>query len=662
MKQSSGAFVAQTLLSAASTLVSTHGGVVKRLEKRRRVGPNGHQSWGATEDERAPSVDTNVDVASMSACATLLLALVFAAGLQAQTPTFRPLHVSTAGQILDDSGKLVALRGLNRSATGSGNADAATTDADYAAQNQLLSMNVVRIFVNAAWWTNNVQVPIANQTYQVYIDALIQRAKKYGNYVLILKAGQFPDAPCGADGKNCPATNQGDLNCTASGSPTSAVCLAQDTGGTYIDTAFTFWAAFAKKYAADPAVLYDTWEDMHGIDGNTWSNGQNQLIAAIRTYSPQSLIFVGDTGTAFESIVQGALRDLAWSNLVWNFHLYTASTGTCTEPASARYTNWPQNFDPLLSYAQQHGHAAAITEWGGCNDPEPYHTNITSYAQSHSLALVYFDSSNLITGSGSAAQLTATGTKVKTAFSAIAAGGPGKVTSVSSADGSLTLAPEAIAEAFGSNLATKLEVATGVPLPTNIGGTTVAVTDAGGIVRQAELFFVSPTQVNYQIPPGVAAGTAVVTVSLNGDPVSTGTVPIAAVSPGLYTATADGKGVAAALAVTFHADGTSAFVYTFQCTSATSCTPLPIDLGLTTDTVVLELFGTGIRGRSSLANVTCKIGTTTVPVQYAGAQFGYVGLDQVNITLPKTFRGTGAANVALTVDGQAANVVAISFK
>jgi len=120
--------------------------------------------------------------------------------------------------------------------------------------------------------------------------------------------------------------------------------------------------------------------------------------------------------------------------------------------------------------------------------------------------------------------------------------------------------------------------------------------------------------------------------------------------------------VASAIAVTFHADGTQAFVFTFQCASATSCTPLPIDLGLNTDQVFLYLYGTGIRGRSSLANVTCMIGSTTVPVQYAGLAPGSVGEDQVNILLPKSFKGAGAVNVALTVDGQAANVVAISFK
>jgi uncharacterized protein (TIGR03437 family) len=583
----------------------------------------------------------------------IMIALFLAAALQAQTPSFRPLHVSAAGIILDDTGKPVLLRGLNRSATGSGNADANATDQDYAAQNQLLSMNLVRIFVNANWWSNNVQVPIANLKYQDYVDLLIQRAKKYGNYVLVLKAGQFPDLPCGADGKNCPVPNQGDLNCQANAS----VCAAQDTTGTNIDTAFTFWAAFAKKYASDPAVLYDTWEDMHGIDSNTWSNGQNQLIAAIRTYSPQSVIFVEDTGTVFESIVSAALPDLVWSNIVWNFHLFTASSGSCTEPASPRFANWPANFDPLVSYAQQHGHAVAIAEWGGCNDPEPYHTNITAYAKAHSVALAYFDSGNVI-ASGA---LTTIGAKVAQAYTAIATSGPGTVTSVSSVDGSAPLAAEAIASGYGVNLATQTQQAAVIPLPINLGGTSVLVTDSNGISRSAELFYASSTQVNYEVPPGVAAGTAKVTVSVNGDPVAFGTARIAAIAPGLYTATSDGKGVAAAVVVTVHANGTQSLASTFQC-SAAGCTAVPIDLGLDSDLVVLELFGTGIRGRSALAGVTCKIGSSTLPVAYAGPQTVFVGLDQVNVTLPKSLRGGGSQTVLLTVDGQTANAVNLTFK
>ena len=434
--------------------------------------------------------------------------LFLASALLAQTATFRPLHSSAGGIILDDSGKPVLLRGLDRSATGSGNADATAGDQDYAAQNQLLSMNLVRIFVNANWWNNNVQVPIANVTYQSYIDTLIQRAKKYGNYVLILKAGQFPDAPCGANGQNCPAPNQGDLNCQANAS----LCTAQDTTGNNIDAAFTFWNNFARKYATDPAVLYDTWEDMHGIDNNTWSNNQNELIAAIRTYTPQSLIFVEDTGTAFESIAAGTLPDLAWSNIVWNFHIYNASTAACTEPASPRYANWSQNFDPLVNYAQQNGHAVAITEWGGCNDSEPYHTNITSYAKTHSIVLAYFDSSNLITQSGGSFQLTAVGSKVAQAFSAIAAGGSNPapvITLVANAFGDTPLiAPNTWVEIKGTNLAPAGDSRIwqgadffGGQMPVQLDGVSQTVNG-----KSAYVYYVSPTQVNILTPPDAIQG------------------------------------------------------------------------------------------------------------------------------------------------------------
>jgi uncharacterized protein (TIGR03437 family) len=587
---------------------------------------------------------------------TIVILLVLLAAFTLQAQTFPPLHVSPAGFILDNTGKPVILRGLNRSGTGSGNAEATSTDAEYASQNNLLSMNVVRLFVNATWWTNNVMVPIAAQPYQTYIDGLIQRAEKYGNYVVVLKAGNFPDAPCGASGTNCPAPNQGDINCAAN----AALCAAQDTTGNNIDAAFAFWDAFSQKYASDPAVLYDTWEDMHGIDNGTWSNGQNQLIGAIRTNNPQALIFVEDTGTAFEAIVAGTLPDLSWSNLAWNFHLYAGPAGTCTETASPRIANWPKNIDPLVAYAQAQGHAVAITEWGGCNDSDPYHTNITTYAQAHSIALVYFDSTYLLTPSGSNFQLTATGTKVAASYKSIAAGGPGVVTSVTSTDGRSTLAPESIASAFGANLAPSMQQAQSIPLPTVLGGTTVLVTDANGIARYGDLFYVSPTQVNYEVPPGVAPGKASVTVAVNGDPVAFGTITLAAVAPGIYTADSTGKGVAAGFAYTLHPDGTNSLATIVQCNAGGVCTAVPIDMGAATDQVTLELFGTGIRGHTG--TVSAKVGTATATVAYAGPQNIFVGLDQVNITLPRSLIGAGAVTVALTVDTQAANPVTVTFK
>jgi uncharacterized protein (TIGR03437 family) len=77
---------------------------------------------------------------------------------------------------------------------------------------------------------------------------------------------------------------------------------------------------------------------------------------------------------------------------------------------------------------------------------------------------------------------------------------------------------------------------------------------------------------------------------------------------------------------------------------------------------VLQLFGTGIRGRSSLPAVLCQIGSTTLPVAYAGPQGSTIGMDEIDIPLPKSLRGAGNVIVTLTVDGQTANTVTLNFK
>jgi uncharacterized protein (TIGR03437 family) len=85
-------------------------------------------------------------------------------------------------------------------------------------------------------------------------------------------------------------------------------------------------------------------------------------------------------------------------------------------------------------------------------------------------------------------------------------------------------------------------------------------------------------------------------------------------------------------------------------------------LGAATDILVVEFYGTGIAGRSSLSNVTAQIGGVNATVAYAGAQSQYPGLDQVNVYVPRALAGAGEVPVVLTVDGVTANVVTISVQ
>ncbi|MGH7187514.1 MAG: hypothetical protein ACREIB_14700, partial [Pseudomonadota bacterium] len=149
---------------------------------------------------------------------------------------------------------------------------------------------------------------------------------------------------------------------------------------------------------------------------------------------------------------------------------------------------------------------------------------------------------------------------------------------------STSLAPESIVSVFGSGLATATLAASSTPLPTTLAGTTVKVRDSAGTERLAPLFFVSPTQINYQMPPGTAVGAATITVTSGDGAIFTGTAQIAPVAPGLFSANASGQGVAAAVALRIKADGAQSFepVARFDAAQNKFVT-MPIDLGPESD-------------------------------------------------------------------------------
>ena len=238
------------------------------------------------------------------------------------------------------------------------------------------------------------------------------------------------------------------------------------------------------------------------------------------------------------------------------------------------------------------------------------------------------------------------------------------VASVSAAsyDGS-SLAAESIAATFGGKLATSTAGANTLPLPTTLGGVTVKVRDSAGVERFSPLFFVSPTQINYQVPAGTATGFALMTVVNGSDTVAIGPTPISTVAPGFFTVDASGQGLPTAVVFRIRANGTQAFEPVARFDAAQNkFVAAPIDLGPETDQVFLIFFGTGIRFRSQLSAVTALIGGVNSQVIFAGEQGTFVGLDQVNMYLPRTLIGRGSADVLLTVDGKAANAVKVEFQ
>ena len=223
-------------------------------------------------------------------------------------------------------------------------------------------------------------------------------------------------------------------------------------------------------------------------------------------------------------------------------------------------------------------------------------------------------------------------------YTGIAAAQPAPITVVNAASYQVTLARDAFATIFGTNLASGTAVATldsGGNLPFVLASTRVEV---NGL--PAPLFYVSPTQINFVVPSGAGSGIGTLVVSYTDNPSTrSANVPIAGSAPALFSADQSGTGPGAIRnGVTF------------------ALAPFLVDTPENgTDTRTrLAVYGTGFRHASK---VTAKAGQQDLTVEYSGAAPGFFGLDQLNVILPASLDGAGATPITVTTEDATSNTV-----
>jgi len=135
-------------------------------------------------------------------------------------------------------------------------------------------------------------------------------------------------------------------------------------------------------------------------------------------------------------------------------------------------------------------------------------------------------------------------------------------------------------------------------------------------------------------------------------------------APGLFSMNGNGQGVAAAIAVWSAPDGSWFWenVFAEPCIPG-SCVATPPDRRVETEhRMYLQVYGAGIRGRSSLDAVAAKTDSIYVPIDYAGPVVGYYRLDQVNLRVPRRLAGRGEVDIVLYIDGKKSNAVTVHIK
>ncbi len=222
---------------------------------------------------------------------------------------------------------------------------------------------------------------------------------------------------------------------------------------------------------------------------------------------------------------------------------------------------------------------------------------------------------------------------------------PGGVVSAASfAPDPTPVAPGSLVSMFGLDLTPATAFAASQPLPRELAGVQVLV---GGIA--APLLAVaasddSSSQIHFQIPVELAGVTyADVVVDNNGLFGAPQGIRIWPALPALFTSTMTGTGTAVAL----HGDFEPV---TPERPTTPGETILLYATGLG-ETRPSQVSGEPAAGAAPVTgNVTVTIGGRSATVHHAGAAPGFVGLYQINVTVPEGLQ-SGNAAVEVTVDG-----------
>jgi len=209
------------------------------------------------------------------------------------------------------------------------------------------------------------------------------------------------------------------------------------------------------------------------------------------------------------------------------------------------------------------------------------------------------------------------------------------------------VAPGTIVTLFGGGFAAGSAAATDTPLPSSLGGVSVAV---NGLA--APLFFVSPNQINLQVPFEVTGTQAMVVVNTAAAQSAPFTILLTSASPAIYTVLSNGSGPGAIT----HADGR---LISRDNPAQPGETVIVYGTGFGTVKPAVSS-GTVAPGPPGLAQLVTmprvQFDGQDAAIFYAGLAPAQVGLYQINAQVPKGVK-SGYPMVTVQTNGVAADPV-----
>jgi uncharacterized protein (TIGR03437 family) len=210
------------------------------------------------------------------------------------------------------------------------------------------------------------------------------------------------------------------------------------------------------------------------------------------------------------------------------------------------------------------------------------------------------------------------------------------------------VAPGSVVSIYGAHLAPEMAIGPDSPLAQTLAGVTVRIGD-----RLLPLFYVSPEQINAQMPADMDAGESALTVKWAGQPEVKANFTVARNAPGLFQSQVDGE----IYAIAVHEDGSAITLVA------------PAKRGET-----VTIYGTGFgpcdrRPPEGFAVPEAPVYTQADAVQviageatldpvWAGASAGRVGINALRLLIGSDLP-SGSLKIAVRINGQDSNTVAL---
>jgi len=175
--------------------------------------------------------------------------------------------------------------------------------------------------------------------------------------------------------------------------------------------------------------------------------------------------------------------------------------------------------------------------------------------------------------------------------------------------------------------------------------------DSTDKVLRVETTPLTPTEVKFIVPSGLAPGPIRISNLTFAAPDLVGNLDLTGVVPGIYSANQNGAGVAVG---SWTNPTTNKLTLTFTCMDVPmSCLPQPVLAG-----VSLQLLGTGFRYATHLQGFVA--GKPAVVTSFGA--YDAPGTDQVTLAVPYSLTGAGNSSVYIIADGQRSNMTTIKIQ